>query len=78
MVSRCSLAWAGNYSAPAACARGSAFCLASRSSPVAWSTTFIDSRTLPRSSKPEQLDLHLVAFLDDVGGLLHAVRRELA
>src|ERR1700704_7192467 len=26
----------------------------------------------------EQLDLDLVAFLDDVGGLLHAVRRELA
>src|SRR6201984_3675645 len=26
----------------------------------------------------EQLDLDLVAFLDDVGGLLHAVGRELA
>src|SRR5467141_4241881 len=26
----------------------------------------------------EQLDLDLVAFLDDVGGLLHAVARELA
>src|SRR6185436_21061449 len=26
----------------------------------------------------QELDLHLVAFLDDGGGLMHAVRRELA
>src|SRR5581483_8498046 len=48
------------YSAapPAAASRGcspSAFCLASRSSPVSWSTTLIDNRTLPRSSKPSSL-----------------------
>src|SRR5262249_22581558 len=28
--------------------------------------------------KPQELNLHLVAFLDDVGGLLHATRRQLA
>src|SRR4029077_11107833 len=55
--------WRG-YSAapPAAASRGcsaSAFCLASRSSPVSWSTTFIDSRTLPRSSKPKSLTFTL-------------------
>src|SRR5262245_56347978 len=37
----------------------SAFCLASRSSPVCWSTTFIDSRTLPRSSKPSSFTFTL-------------------
>src|SRR6267143_5780250 len=36
-----------------------AFCLASRSSPVTWSTTFIDKRVLPRSSKPSSLTLTL-------------------
>src|SRR5439155_9966959 len=33
--------------------------LASRSSPVSWSTTFIDSRVLPRSSKPSSFTLTL-------------------
>ena len=41
------------------CGAASAFCLASRSSPVVWSTTFIDSRVLPRSSKPSSLTLTL-------------------
>src|SRR5262249_37374992 len=56
----------GNYSAPAAsrcwsprCCSASAFCFASKSSPVAWSTTFMDRRTLPRSSKPRSFTLTL-------------------
>ena len=48
------------YSAPAACrSPPSAFCLASKSSPVAWSTAFIDRRTLPRSSMPNSLTFTL-------------------
>ena len=62
----------------AACAARSAFCLASRSSPVAWSTTFIDRRTLPRSSKPSSLTFTLSPSLTTSVILLHAVRRELA
>jgi hypothetical protein len=50
-----------DYSPPAASRWPSlsAFCFASRSSPVCWSTDFIDRRTLPRSSKPKSLTLTL-------------------
>src|SRR5262249_54324047 len=57
---------ARTYSAPAAsrcwsmrCCSASAFCFASKSSPVAWSTTFMERRTLPRSSKPRSFTLTL-------------------
>src|SRR5262249_41979048 len=53
---------ARGYSPPTASCRGSAapaFCLAVSSSPVAWSPTFIDRRTLPRSSKPRSLTFTL-------------------
>src|SRR6202035_1830657 len=49
----------GGYSPAASRAGASVFCLASRSSPVVWSTAFIDSRVLPRSSKPSSLTLTL-------------------
>ena len=71
-----SLGGAGFYSAPAAAA-GSAFCLASRSSPVSWSTTFIDRRTLPRSSKPSSLTLTLSPSLTTSVVLCDALVREL-
>ena len=42
------------------------------SAPVAWSTTRIDSFTLPRSSKPSTLTFTDVADIDHVGGLADA------
>ena len=64
--------------AASACAGAAAFCLASRSSPVAWSTTFIDRRTLPRSSMPSSLTLTLSPSLTTSVTLLTRLRRELA
>jgi hypothetical protein len=34
-----------------------------------WSTAFMLSLTLPRSSTRQHLDLHLVADIDDIAGL---------
>ena len=58
-------------------ARRSAFCLASRSSPVAWSTTFIDRRVLPRSSKPSSLTFTLSPSLTTSLTFCTRLRREL-